>query len=87
MAGLHGVDDGLHGLGVVGVAGEHLVAQREAVEGHHQGDADLLAVGPVIAAVAALGQRVGRRLALEVGAGHVVQQHLVVDRKQLAGPS
>ena len=70
--------------GVVGVAGEHLVAQREAVEGHHQGDADLLAVGPMIAAVAALRQRVGLRLALEVGAGHVVQQHLVVDRKQLA---
>ena len=53
MAGLHRVDDGLHRSAVVGVAGEHLVAQREAVEGHHQGDADLLAVGPVIAAVAA----------------------------------
>jgi hypothetical protein len=87
MAGLHGAHDGLHGLGVVRVAGEHLVAQREAVEGHHQSDADLLAVGAVIAAVAALRQRVGLRLALEVGAGHVVQQHLVVDRKQLAGPS
>ena len=41
--------DGLQ-VSVVGVAGEHFVAQRKAVEGHHQGDADLLAVGPVIAA-------------------------------------
>jgi len=31
------------------VAGKHLVAKREAVEGHHQGDADLFAVRPVIA--------------------------------------
>ena len=36
VTGFHGVDDGLHGAAVVGVAGEHLVAQREAVEGHHQ---------------------------------------------------
>jgi hypothetical protein len=68
----------------MGVAGEHLVAQGKAVEGHHQGDADLLAVGTVIAAVAASRQRIALRLAFEVGAGHVVQQHFVVDREQLA---
>ena len=34
----------------MGVAGEHLVAQREAVEGHDQRDAHLLAVGSMIAA-------------------------------------
>ena len=71
-------------VAVVGVAGEHLVAQREAIEGNHQADANLLAVGPVIASVAALRQRVGLRLAFEVGAGHIVQQHLVVDGEQLA---
>ena len=64
---------------VVRVAGEHLVAQREAVEGHHQGDADLLAIRPMIAAVATPRQGIAFRLALEVGAGHVVQQDLVVD--------
>lgn len=83
MTGFHRVDDGLQRAAVVGIAGEHLVAQREAVEGHHQGDADLLAIGPVVAAVAATGQLVALGLALEVGAGHVVQQHLVVDREQL----
>src|SRR5262249_16848946 len=58
VTGFHRVDDGLHRAAVVGVAGEHLVAQREAVERHHQGDADLLAVGAVIAAVATTGQPV-----------------------------
>jgi hypothetical protein len=84
VAGFHRVDDGLHRAAVVGVAGEYLVAQREAVEGHHQGDADLLAVGAMVTAVAAAGQHVALGLAFEVGAGHVVQQHLVVDREQLA---
>ena len=69
---------------VVGVAGEHLVAQRKAVEGHDQRDADLLAVGAMIAGIAALGLRVGFRLAFEIGARDVVEQHFVLDRKQLA---
>ena len=74
----------LHGRGVMGVAGEHFVAQREAIEGDHQSDAHLLAVGTVIARVAALGLRIGGRLAFEVGRGDVVEQHFVVDREQLA---
>ncbi len=76
--------DGLQGSRVVGVAGKHLVAQRKAVEGHHQRDADLLAVRAVIAGVAALRQRIGFGLALKVGARDVVQQHFVLDGKQLA---
>jgi len=50
----------------VGVAGEHLVAQWKAVEGHDERDAHLLAIGPVIPRVAAPRQRVGFRLAFEV---------------------
>ena len=38
----------------MGIAGEHLVAQLEAVKRYHQCDAQLLAVGAVIAGVAAL---------------------------------
>ena len=49
MARFHGGDDRLQGPRIVGVAGEHLVAEWEAVEGHDQRDADLLAIGPVIA--------------------------------------
>ncbi len=42
----------------MGVAGEHLVAQREAVEGHDQRDTHLLAVGSMIPRVAAPRQRI-----------------------------
>jgi hypothetical protein len=87
MAGLHGGHDRLQGPRVVGVAGEHLVAQRKTVEGHDQRDAHLLAVGTMIARIAAPGLRVGFCLALEIGAGDVVEQHFVVDREQLAADS
>ena len=84
MPGLHGGHDRLQGLRVVGVAGEHLVAQGKAVEGHDKRDAHLLAVGPMIAGVAALRQRIRFRLAFEIRARDVVEQHFVLDRKQLA---
>jgi hypothetical protein len=67
----------------MGVAGEHLIAQGKAIEGHDEGDAYLLAVGPMIAGIAALCLRVGFQLALEIGAGDIVEQHVVLDREQL----
>src|ERR1700681_4944126 len=66
------------------LAGEHLVAQGEAVEGHDKSDAYLLAIGPVIPGIAALGQRVRFGQAFEIRACHVVKQHFVLDRKQLS---
>jgi hypothetical protein len=81
---LHGVDDRLQCLGIVGVAGEDLVAQGKAIEGHHQRNQDLLAVGTVITRIAALRLPVGLRQTLEIGAGDIVEEHFVVDRKQLA---
>ena len=81
MPRLHGGHDRLQSAGVVRVAGENLVAQGEAVEGHDQRDADLLAVGAMIARIATLGLRVGFCLALEVGACDVVEQYFVLDRK------
>ena len=68
----------------MGVAGEDFVAQRKAVERHHQSNANLLAVGAMIAGIAALRLRVGFRQAFEIGARDVVEQHLVINRKQLA---
>src|SRR6202043_192320 len=53
MPSLHGGYDRLQGSRVVGVASEHLVAQWKAVEGHDQCDAYLLAVGAMIAGIAA----------------------------------
>ena len=71
-------------LRIVGIAGEHLVAQGKAVKGHDQGDAHLLAVGAMIAGIAALRLRIGFCLALKIGARDVVEQHFVLDRKQLS---
>ena len=68
----------------MGIAGEHFVAQGKAVEGHDESDAHLLAVGPMVARVAALCQRVGFGLAFEIRAGDIIEQHVVLDREQLA---
>ena len=68
----------------MGVAGEHLIAERKAVKGHDKGDAHLLAVGAMIAGIAALRLRVRLRLAFEIGARHVVEQHVVLDCEQLS---
>jgi hypothetical protein len=68
----------------MGIAGEHLVAQWKAVEGHDQRDAHLLAVGTMIARIPAPGLRIGLRLALEIRARDVVEQHFVLDCEQLA---
>ena len=67
----------------MGVAGKHFVAEWEAIEGHDQSDAHLFAVGPMIAGVPALRQRVGFGLAFEIRARDVIEQHLVLNRKQL----
>ena len=78
MSGLHGGHDRLQGSRVVGVAGEDLVAQRKAVKRHDQSDTHLLAVGAMIARIAALRLRVGFRQAFEIRARDVVEQHLVL---------
>jgi hypothetical protein len=67
----------------VSVAGEHLVAQWKAVEDHDERDAYLLAIGPMIPRVTALRQRVRFRLALEICARDIIEQHLILNRKQL----
>jgi len=82
VAALHRGDDLLHGRDVGAVAGEHLVAERDALARHHQTDANLLAISPMVTAVAAAGKCVAGGLALEVRARHVVQQQLVVEREQ-----
>ena len=68
----------------MGVAGEYFVAQRKAVEGHDESDAHLLAVGAMIAGIAAPSLRICLGLALKIRARHVVEQHLVLDREQLS---
>ena len=86
VAGFHRLDDFLQSGRVVPISGEHFVAQRQAAARHHQADADLFAVGAMIARVTAFGQGIRVGLALEVRAGHVVQQQVVLDGEQLAEP-
>lgn len=47
---------------------------------------DLFAVAPLIARIAALSQRVRFGLALEIRAGHIVKQQVVLQIEQLAQP-
>src|SRR5208282_20821 len=86
MPGLHGGHDRLQGPRIVGVAGEDLIAEGEAVKRHHQSNAHLRAVGAMIAGIAALRLRVRFGLAFKIGARDIVEQHVVVDREQLAAP-
>src|SRR5579859_4333909 len=77
-----GVDDALDGLHIARVAGPGVVSQREAFARHHQGDHDLLAVAAMVARVAVAGQVVVLGQALEVAAGQVVQQQIVLDLEE-----
>ncbi len=86
VARLHRLDDLFDRRDVGAVPGEDLVAQRHPLAGHHQRDADLLAVGPVVAAVAARRQRVPLGQPLEVRARHVVEQQVVLQGEELAEP-
>ena len=81
--GLHRLDDLLDRRHIRAVAGEQLVAHRHPLPAHDQGDADLLAVGPMIAAVAPLGEGIADGLAFKVGAGHIVEEQVVVEGEQL----
>ena len=74
VAALDRFNDVLERLDLRHVAGEHLVPQRDPLARDDHGDVHLLAVGTMVPAVAALGQRVIRLLALEVGAGPIVER-------------
>src|SRR6516165_12170826 len=84
MPSLHGGDDRLQCLRIMGITGKDLIAQREAVKRHHQRDAHLLAVRAMIAGVAALCLWVTVCLAFKVCTRDVIEKHLVLDREQLA---
>ncbi len=74
---------------VRGVAGQHLIGQRQTLGRHHQGNDDLHTIRPVIARVpeAALVAFRKRRIRFEVGARQIIKQHVVADVEQVAPPS
>lgn len=67
---------------VGGVAGHHLVSQRQALRRDDQRDHHLDTIRALIAAVAEPALALGRRIDLEVGAGEIVQQHVETDPEQ-----
>jgi hypothetical protein len=71
-----------------GVAGQYLIGQWQTFGGHHQSDDDLHTIGPVVAGVAkaALVAFRKRRIRFEIGAGQVIEQHVVADIEQIAPP-
>ena len=76
------LDDGLDGLEILRVARQCQVGQGETVAGHDQRQHDLFAIAAVIAGITAAGQVVLLGQALEVGAGQVVEQQVVVELEQ-----
>ena len=69
---------------VLGVAVEDLVCLGEAVAVDDQTDDHLLAVGALVARVAALGAGIGQRLTFEVRGGQVVEEDGLVEVEQLS---
>jgi hypothetical protein len=79
-----GLDHGQERGGVRAVARQRFIAQGEAVAVDDQADAQLFAIGPMIAGVAALGLGIILQAPLEIGAGQVVQEQIVLEVKQIA---
>ena len=78
--------DRLDRLQILGIARQRPVRQREAVAGDHQRQDDLLAVATVVPRVAAQSQFVLDGQALEVGAGQVVEQQVVIELEESPEP-
>ena len=71
------IEHGGERLAILSVAGEHLVSDWKALAVDHEPDHDLLAVGAVIARVAALGLVIAGALAFKIGRGEIVE----IDRR------
>jgi hypothetical protein len=76
---LHHRDHGLDGGHVGGIAGEDFVADGQPLGRDDQADVDLLAIGPLVARVAALRLFVSLGFALKISARHIVKQELELD--------
>lgn len=85
-APFHFVEKLLQRRRLVRVAGIDFVPNRQPIGRQHQRDDHLRAVGTMVAAVAEapLAARIPRRIALEVRARQVVEQHLALRLEQLA---
>jgi hypothetical protein len=84
---LHGLKHLLQGRHISSVALEDFVGERKPFRGDNQRDDDLLAVGPVIARVAALGLLDFLGLAFKVGARQIVKQHIDSGAEEIFPPA
>src|ERR1700728_608562 len=77
-------DDAFDGLQIAGVAGQGVMSQWKALAGDDQRDDNLLTVAAMVARVATAGQVVFLGQALEVAAGQIVQEQVVVNAEENA---
>ncbi len=61
---------------IAGVSGQHFVGQRKTLRRHNQRNHHLNAVGPLVAAIAILSLSFVRRIAFEISAGQIIEQHI-----------
>jgi hypothetical protein len=80
------VEDVFERRAIQPVAGEDFVSEREALGRHDEGQHQLFAIGPVIAAVTAPGFGHGLHVALEIGAGQIVEQEIKGRAEQILPP-
>ena len=66
---------------VRGVAVHDFVGQWKAIRRHDQRDHDLHAIGTLVAAVTELPLAITRRIAFEIGAGQIIQEHVEIGLK------
>jgi hypothetical protein len=72
----------IHRGGIVTIAGKAFVGGGKAVAVEHQPHHHLLAVGPLVARLVALGLRIALGQTLEVGRGEIIEEERVVEVKQ-----
>src|SRR5512135_2559184 len=75
-------DDGRDGLQVLSIARQGPMRQGKAIAGHYEGQNDLLAVATMVSRVSPAGQIVLASQALDVGAGQVVEQEVVIELEE-----
>ncbi len=78
----HHAQNGFHRRHVASVTVERFVTEGESFVVHNQSDHYLLAVGPMIARIAAAHHRILLRRAFHIGAGQVVKQHVELGSEQ-----
>ncbi len=61
------------------MAFEHLIGHGQSFSGYDQANANLLAIGAVVARMTSLGLRITLRFSFEIRGGDVIEQEIILD--------